>query len=520
MLWSTKWRKKIKKFGILKLFVFGLLLFFFLFLVLFSILALYTVNRSYRLYSSIVGNKTEEFAQTYEEFMQSFRMWDKIGFTEKHLALVRALAENLPDIVGINEDKTYFLLLQNDRELRPTGGFLGSYAKLKFIKGGLALVQAQDIYVPDGQIPGHVEPPAPIQEAFKQGWWKLRDSNWDPDYPTAAKVVDWFFDKGNEEKNDGLIAINFSFFQKLIEIVGPINLPSYQTVVNKDNFYQIAQSHSEVGFFPGSTQKKDILSSIGTGFIDKIKNIKKEKIVKVLGLFFKNLNERQILIYLKNPVIQNFFHEVGWDGSMRENRYFEKRTVSDYLYLVEANLGANKANCCVDRFVEHKVDFSEQNVIREKLKIFFDNNSEVTTPQPPVFWGGNYINYLRIYLPTEAGDFQIFIDGKSVPEEKISIEEKKQLNLKSVGFFIKVFAKSRSVVEVNYQLPKDSSSKAYSLFIQKQPGIEFLPYKLEVRSSQDSKVKIRSGLFSVLGALAFEGKIWSSKKIFASFGSN
>ena len=92
--------------------------------------------------------------------------------------------------------------------LRATGGFPGSYARVTFENGALKSMSVEDLYQPDGQLLGHVEPPYPIQEAFLQGWFKLRDANWDPDYASAAATMDWFFEKGGETKVDGIVAVN------------------------------------------------------------------------------------------------------------------------------------------------------------------------------------------------------------------------------------------------------------------------------------------------------------------------
>src|SRR3989344_6988876 len=59
----------------------------------------------------------------------------------------------------IFDNKTYIVLLQNNRELRPSGGFMGSYARFKVQGSGLKEFTVQDIYVPDGQIAGHIDPP-------------------------------------------------------------------------------------------------------------------------------------------------------------------------------------------------------------------------------------------------------------------------------------------------------------------------------------------------------------------------
>ncbi|KKU67917.1 MAG: hypothetical protein UX92_C0027G0013 [Candidatus Amesbacteria bacterium GW2011_GWA1_47_20] len=76
-------------------------------------------------------------------------------------------------------DKTYIVLLQNNTELRPSGGFMGSFVKLKTQNSKLKTLEVEDIYQPDGQVVGYVEPPAPIKKAFPFGSWKLRDANWD-----------------------------------------------------------------------------------------------------------------------------------------------------------------------------------------------------------------------------------------------------------------------------------------------------------------------------------------------------
>src|SRR3989344_5061764 len=128
-------------------------------------------------------------------------------------------------------ERTYIVLLQNNMELRPSGGFMGSYARIGTDARGMREVFVQDIYEPDGQIPGHVEPPAPIQEAFGQGWWKLRDANWDVDYKNAADDVKWFLEQGGEKQIDGLMAINLSSVKRVIGVVGEIKLVTYDETV-------------------------------------------------------------------------------------------------------------------------------------------------------------------------------------------------------------------------------------------------------------------------------------------------
>ena len=50
------------------------------------------------------------------------------------------------DLVGREGKKTYLVLLQNNTELRPGGGFIGNYAVIEFENGKFQNVSVDDIY--------------------------------------------------------------------------------------------------------------------------------------------------------------------------------------------------------------------------------------------------------------------------------------------------------------------------------------------------------------------------------------
>lgn len=378
-------------------------------------------------------------------------------------------------LTAYHSQKTYFVLLQNNLELRPSGGFMGSYAKIKFKNSKLENIAVQDIYVPDGQIPGHIEPPWPIQQAFKQGWWRLRDSNWEPDFPSSSQTINWFFEKGKEEKPNGLIAINFLVVKDIVAIFAPIDIPDYPDKINADNFYQITQNAVEKDFFPGSTQKKDFLSGVTKQLFLKMQQATIKQKLQLAKVVYKNLQQKQILLNFNESQLQSLAHQFNWDGSVNHP------PSTDYLYLVETNLGANKANCCLERQVNQEVNLSPYS-IKNKVTIDYKNTSPKDRPVPPLFWGGVYENFLRIIIPEEAEDIIILINGK--PVEKNQLEIKKYVNkkLKSYGFFVIVEPLTQTKVEITYsqKIPISQNPNNYRLYIQKQSGTENFPYNLSV----------------------------------------
>ena len=373
------------------------------------------------------------------------------------------------------DNRIYLVILQNNQELRPSGGFMGSYAKIRLAPTGLAEFTVQDIYVPDGQIVGHVDPPIPIQQAFGQGWWKLRDANWDPDFTVAAPQITWFFDQGGE-KVDGLVAVNLSLVNNLLQVLGEVKTTDYGEEISAQTFYDLAQKYAEVGFFPGSTQKRDFLGAVGDALLGRIINSSPVEKLKLAKVLWQQLKQGEILIWFKDKTLQDVVAQHHWDGSLGN-----PPAGGDYLYLVETNLGANKANCCVSREVSQEVADGDT-----KLTIKYTNNNVFANPMPPIFWGGNYLNYLRIVVPATASIQSIKVGDKLLLEKPLDFqtglqEDRYQVEnrppVKIVGFWAVVPAQQPLTVQVNYELP---AANSLAILVKHQPGLGPVPYKLYV----------------------------------------
>lgn len=359
------------------------------------------------------------------------------------------------------------MLLQNNRELRATGGFVGSYARIS-----TKSFEIEDIYVPDGQLVGHVEPPYPIQEAFRQGWWKLRDSNWDIDYASSAATMKWFFEQGGEKDVKGIIAVNLSLVDKIFDILGPVLVLDYRVEVNGQNLYALTQEKAETGSFAGSSQKRDFIRALSSTMMRKLNFV---NVVKLVWLGVQELEKGQIYIWMHDQRLENSVERLGWSGGLGQVGN------NDYLYIVESNLGANKANCCIEREVVQ--DWGK------KLTITWKNTGEFSDPRPPKFWGGDYWDYVRIVIPVNHKIQAIKIQNRelrlatkedfkmpnSTRQEKsldiYNIETRGDLQI--IGFWAITKAGESTVAEVEYL-----GGEYKKILVRRQPGIEGFQYKL------------------------------------------
>lgn len=423
-------------------------------------------------------------------FQKNFLFWQKISSPCKKL---KNFNQNLALFFGFDKPKTYFILLQNNYELRATGGFMGSYAKLKFFQGVLTDFQINDIYAPDGQLKGHVEPPWPLEQAFQLGSWKLRDSNWEPDFPLAAKQINWFFEKSKEEKADALIALNFLVIKDVIKIFEPLFLPDYNLQIKADNFFFLAQQKAEKDFFPGSSQKKDFLASLSKKLLMEIEKADFNSLIKLIKELNKNLRQKQILLFFFQPSLNKIASQLNFTGEIKRKFFDNDKVITDYFFLVDTNLGANKADFYIQKNVLQKIK-KEGNILKNTITISYTNKSWLKNPNFTDFWGGNHKNFLRLLLPLEAEIAQIKINGKNF-EGKKEIKEYKNKKVKSLGFFVETPPLSQTLVEIEYQKPLSQKlmekKLKYILEIQKQPGIDFYFHQLNFSPNKTKNIKIQ-----------------------------
>ncbi len=309
----------------------------------------------------------------------------------------RAAAYLMPRITAIDGKKSYLVLLQNNLELRPGGGFIGSYAKITFEKGKVSDVKVDDIYNLDGQLKDVIEPPAELKKDLGQQRWYLRDANSEPDFPTSARQAELFYRRESGEVVNGVIALNLSASAKLIDAVGGIDLPEYGESVSGENLFAKTVSKAEGGFFPGSQAKKNYLTALQAQLFNKIFYLSKQNWPAIITAIGQSLDEKQLMMYLADPTLFSYAISENWGGVLPRGSVMEEGKTNDFLAIVESNMGANKANYYLNRKVSLTTTIGKEGEIGERLVISYKNNSPAD-----VFPGGNYKNRFKVYLPLGA----------------------------------------------------------------------------------------------------------------------
>lgn len=383
------------------------------------------------------------------------------------IASVRKLALNLPQILGSEEPREYLVLLQNNMELRPTGGFIGSFALVRFEKGRLVSSQLYDVYSADGQLKGYVRPPEPILSYLGEESWFLRDSNWDPDFEVTARRTAWFLEKSIGEQVDGVVAINLNLIADALNVTGPINLIDFSDQISAENIFTKLQSEVEEGFFPGSRKKAHYLTAFSDGFIQSLGNLNSRQILTLGEVLAKRFQAKDIqFAFLQNPNLNS--QVLGKTTSVEADAK---------IHFVEANLGVNKVNLYVERQAKAWVKVGP-NQINYIYKITFTNNSPKSNPPE-----STYGVYTRILAKNGARFEKVEIE-KPGQVEYIFPELKEVRGVLEAGVFTQVTAGSSQTIMFSWVESTDqnfSSPGEFSLKLIKQSGVEEYPVELNLQ---------------------------------------
>jgi len=430
----------------------------------------------------------EQKIQIIDNQINQSKIANKI-ISEEKLQKFHQFSESLPDMIKFldsfsNQDQKIIIVFQNSDEIRATGGFMGSYAVLDIVNRKVTEIVTEDIYDADGQFEGFIEAPSGVKEYLSDSkGLRLPNANWNPDFPTSAEQILQFFALGNKKNVTTLIAVNPDYAKLILSITGRITLKDYNTIVDRNNITEVLRSRRGT-FFPGSTEKKHILSQLLTQLQIKISNLDEKSKINILQETINQFAYNNIQLYSNVDEIDKIFSKY----SFRQELGFKKN--ADYLFLVESNVGINKANKNITRevFIDKKnnetlitVNFKNNNLspmisnLSELMGDEIENVNESNNSNKANHLG--YVNYQRIFLKQEQNlEYIKYNDSLIVDWHETTIKNSKNEEFKEIGFIITLMEQENSVLEIYLTNNQQNENQIY---IQKQPGLPATPYTIK-----------------------------------------
>jgi hypothetical protein len=391
--------------------------------------------------------------------------------TKAEIETVNALADKLTRKDGVT--RTYMVMLQNNYELRPGGGFLGQYAVIKVKDGEILSTFVEDANLLDQRIVAKITPPYPLTRMLQLKKWKFRDSNFSPDFATNADKAQYFYRlAGGREQFDGVVAVNANVFDHILDITGPIEIAGYGTYTSADASLKL-EEHVEKAYLGDDVpaelkqNRKSVMKKIAAEIISRISTL--NNVPKMATFAQTELRDKNIMLWFKDPELQALVSKVHWDGAVA------KDWNNDYLMVVDANLGALKSDYYVKRSLDYSVDFTAGP--KPVATLVYKYNHTATHGD----WRtSDYHSYTRVLAPAGSK----YIDGSRVKTGGVSTQEVAEFNKTMFGYKVDAVMNQELETSIKYELPDTVKADGYQLLIQKQSGIGNIPVTVRIKTDK------------------------------------
>lgn len=297
-----------------------------------------------------------------------------------------------------DEEHRVLVMLQNPSEIRPTGGFLGSYAEVVIRKGNVERVEVHDINDADRALEENIVPPKSLQLIAKR--WRAADANWFFDFEkSASKVASLLEQSGLYEERgiqfDGVFAITPKTISDLLLLTGPIELASGGTALDQNNFLTEIQKEVQSGQAKKLPDPKKILQELAPRLIERFREFGLEKRSEVFLLARSWFQEKDVMLFFKNPVFERFFDVYGLTGTLTN----PGEEAGGYLAVVNANIDGGKTDLFVKQSVALKSQIERDGTVKNTLTILREHRGDKSS-----FWWYKLPNqsYVRVFVPSAS----------------------------------------------------------------------------------------------------------------------
>lgn len=406
----------------------------------------------------------------------------------------KSALEIAPDALGQKEAKNYLIIFQNDKEIRPTGGFMTAYAFMKFDKGRVTSSTSDDIYRLDEKLLSvcrfkicPLTPPEPIVRYLPETTgkprtaWSMRDSNISPDVVVSMEEFERIYSLlGEGLPFDGIILIDTHVVEDLIKITGPIQVfgttYSAQTdgQCNCPNVIYELERYAQI-IERGEEDRKAILGALMQQLLARTLNESSKKLPEFINVAVKLAGEKHVMFYMHDQKVQSALSKLNWTGEIKD-------VETDYLHINDSNFAGGKSNLYVEREARLEINVGTDGKVKNKLTLEYKN------PQPYNSWL-NSINrdYVRIYVPKGSK----LTDAKG-SDVAVGTKEDEKLSKTYFDAFIQVRPQNSRILVFEYELPEKFSGKKYPILIQKQPGTGDFGYAIKLNGKKKVELKLAS----------------------------
>jgi hypothetical protein len=245
---------------------------------------------------------------------------DQVSQIEGYVAAAVRAARIAPTMLGRDGPRTYFIGLQNEAELRGTGGLPGAFAICRADNGTIKFTHFGSDTELQAKGHKHLIPTGlnfgrDYNSAYgaSQPTSSFVDSNVSPHFPYTAQIWAAMWKKVTGQQVDGVIALDPTVLSYFLRVAGPI-VAKYHVPVSANTVVSLTQK-DEYALFPSNQERKPFLVSVLRATANKVTGGAGNPVQLVRAASQSGL-ERRLLIWSRDPRIEKVLEETNYAGAI------------------------------------------------------------------------------------------------------------------------------------------------------------------------------------------------------------
>ena len=415
------------------------------------------------------------------------------------------LLTSFPSILGEPKEKRYLVIFQNDKELRPSGGFMTAYAQFRFVRGKAILEKADDIYALDATLKKKFPAPPEIQTYLKGVYnLNLRDTNLSPDFKLSMQKFEELYAQTSGEKNiDGIFAVDTHVLVEALRILGPLYVYGREFSAVNDKRCDCPRAVYELEDYSSRpvnyvrTDRKDIIGVLLHAIMQQALGVSPSKYWgSLFQMLIAEINQKHIQAYMHDPTTQKGVESFNLGGRIMQKGdtaavfKYDEGNGWDYLNINNANMGGAKSNMFVSEKIIKDTTVKSDGTLQTKLTVDYKNpyaGSDCGLESGGLCLNAPLRNWVRVYVPAGSK-----IDESRGTQSPLTGKAEGMKTYDSLGKtvfegYLTVNPLGSAKLEITYSSPVKSSDGKYRILLQKQAGTSDQDFLLRLNGKDKKK---------------------------------
>lgn len=280
--------------------------------------------------------------------------------------LGRSLSIVLPQLIKGEQKSSYLILLQNNKQIHPSGGSVESLVQVDFDKGKVVDIRSLG--------------PTDLEKLVSD-----KIATFEPDFPVSAKAIQWYYQKGTGVRISGIIALDYEAAASLLDGVGAVEVTDENGSKKKiEGFNLISEISSS------SKYTNQVLE----GIVKNVFFLSHHNWPKIAEALNQALEKKHILIYVSDTTLFTYLSSEGWTGILPRQAKAVKGTKFGFLALSEMDITEPKESKKISRQISLEAKLTDDLVLVNKLNIKYTAQSVSSKVQT------SHKFRLKIYFPS------------------------------------------------------------------------------------------------------------------------